>query len=42
MNGNLNIFMYALEFDFSFRFMGLKCATSLLFAIGNLILVDAY
>ena len=24
MNGNLNIFLYALEFDFSFRFMGLR------------------
>ena len=28
MNGNLNIFLYALELDFSFRFMGLRCLTS--------------
>ena len=26
MNGNLNIFLYALEFDFSFRFIGLRYA----------------
>ena len=42
MNGDLNIFLDALEFDFSFRFTGLRCATSLFFAIGNLILVDVY
>ena len=42
MNGNLNIFLYALEFDFSFRFMGLRCATSFLFEIENFILIDAY
>ena len=42
MNGNLNIFLYVLEFDFSFRFMGLRCATSFLFEIENFILVGAY
>ena len=41
MNGDLNIFLYALEFDFSFRFMGLRYAISFVFEIGNFILVDA-
>ena len=42
MNGDLNIFLYVLEFDFSFRFMSLRCVTSFVFEIGNFILVDAY
>lgn len=42
MNGDLNIFLYALEFNFSFRFMGLRYATTFLFEIENFILVDAF
>ncbi len=42
MNGSLNILLYALEFGFSFRFMGLRWVACFLFEIEILILVDAY